>query len=243
MRRSKTPENQDDDADASPVVLGCHSMSGNYESGAAILDVHPEGVFIASSQGTSVAQGEIITDSDCKCSGDMMYGELGTFKYKYDAYTCTLSWYNIPSVENPSSGITNEWRKDAACATRPLCDPQVLREKQGLPPRHLDATALALNAQTAGMKLAHGLDLFAGAGKVVVVQSALAAQHNKGGPAVLGAAEAALAAFGTGRQAASDAYDGVAIINRAAARPCRMAMLAMIEYENFAKVHVAAMKG
>lgn len=227
---------------SSQLATGCAAMSGDYENGASIIDVHPEGVFVASSQGTPSAQGEVTQESMCKCSGDMMFGELGQYQFLYDAFTCSLTWLTVPTLAAPVSTATNVWKRDSDCKTRVACDPEVLKAKLGLPAVPPLAADIGLASVLGGLQIARAINILAEAAKIIVTQAALVTSHGHGTPQITAAANSVPAALAMGKQAANDVFEGVAVINaRAARETCRTPLLATVQSEDFAKAHVASL--
>jgi len=230
------------DEPSSQLATGCAAMAGQYENGASIIDVHPEGVFVASSQGTPSAQGEVTQESMCKCSGDMMFGELGQYQFLYDAFTCSLTWLTVPTLAAPVSTATNVWKRDSDCATRVACDPQVLKAQLGLPAVPPLAADIGLASVQGGLKIARAINILAEAAKIIVTQAALVTSHGHGTAGITAAANSVPGAVALGIQAANDVFDGVAIINaRAARETCRTPLLATVQSQDFAKAHVASL--
>jgi hypothetical protein len=224
------------------LATGCAGMAGDYENGASIIDVHPEGVFVASSQGTPAAQGEVSKDTMCKCSGDMMFGELGRFQFHYDAHTCALTWLTMPTLQAPVSAITNVWKRDSNCLTRVVCDPEVIRAKLLLPKVPPLAADIALASILGGLKLARAVNLLAEAAVVIVTQASLLSADGHGSNEITAAAKSVASSLAMGKQASNLIFDGVAIVNAQAAREsCRAPLLVTVRAEDFALAHVASL--
>mmetsp|Transcript_67096 Transcript_67096/g.178981 ORF Transcript_67096/g.178981 Transcript_67096/m.178981 type:complete len:192 (+) Transcript_67096:1008-1583(+) len=115
---------------------------------------------------------EIQVESACSCSGDVLYQDMGEFKWTYDLLTCTLKWIQQPTLEDVTPAEVNTWRKDGICTTRPECDPEnvdrSLARLQESPPGQL-ATA----AQVSALKLAKAVNLIGVAVRALVLQASL----------------------------------------------------------------------
>mmetsp|Transcript_120054 Transcript_120054/g.275041 ORF Transcript_120054/g.275041 Transcript_120054/m.275041 type:complete len:416 (-) Transcript_120054:38-1285(-) len=175
---------------AAPRPGACAGLAGMFEAQAAMIDLHEGGVYITSG-GKAPARGEAMIDTECECSGEADFGDLGEFTFNYDPVTCKLAWHHLPSLDNPFRKAANEWTKDGHCPSSPSC--LATTTAAPAPAATPSALALSLAARTAATHTAAALRLIALAGADLSAEATgkLAAHSATAAPGAAAAAEAA----------------------------------------------------
>mmetsp|Transcript_8979 Transcript_8979/g.21355 ORF Transcript_8979/g.21355 Transcript_8979/m.21355 type:complete len:517 (+) Transcript_8979:87-1637(+) len=146
---------------------GCAAMAGEFEGDSTTLEVYNGTVYAMAGDKSPHASGEITSETDCTCSGELDFGELGVYEFKYDLLACALTWYEPPSLEVPHSVESNRWNKDGPCVTAAQCAPRDDRPRQL---KVVNTREVALKAEVAAIKTATALTLVAVAAQALVAE-------------------------------------------------------------------------
>mmetsp|Transcript_13453 Transcript_13453/g.33742 ORF Transcript_13453/g.33742 Transcript_13453/m.33742 type:complete len:487 (+) Transcript_13453:74-1534(+) len=101
----------------------CYAVGGSFESAAARMAVFPPNIFVSAAHTTTQAVGNITEATDCFCSGFFTFPDKSVYNFKYDVFTCDLTWTRDVEVMYGPSQQVNVWHQDRLCNRPPQCDP------------------------------------------------------------------------------------------------------------------------
>mmetsp|Transcript_2608 Transcript_2608/g.5858 ORF Transcript_2608/g.5858 Transcript_2608/m.5858 type:complete len:490 (+) Transcript_2608:77-1546(+) len=109
---------------AAPQNLeSCYAVGGSFESAAARMAVFPPNIYVSAAHTTAQAVGNITEATDCFCSGFFTFPDKSVYNFKYDVFTCDLTWSKDVEVMYGPSQQVNVWHQDRLCSRPAQCDP------------------------------------------------------------------------------------------------------------------------
>mmetsp|Transcript_4532 Transcript_4532/g.10633 ORF Transcript_4532/g.10633 Transcript_4532/m.10633 type:complete len:499 (+) Transcript_4532:57-1553(+) len=219
---------------------GCDALGGEYEQETTILEVHNGSVYALANARGPHASGEITSETECTCSGELDYGDLGIFEFKYDLHTCGLSWFDPPTLEVPHSVEGNVWTKDGGCVTAAKCAPH---DEMPTGIKIVNTGAVALKAEITAIKAAVALTLVSVAAQALTKEAAAEIpKHPDHKEALLKSVTEMQAVVGEVLAPARLAFQCLASINPRAVQPARTAIQTAVQMTELLKGQVAALQ-
>jgi hypothetical protein len=234
LRKSKDPFEP-------KLASGCDALSGEFEQGSAIIEVHDGIAYAVNGRGVH-AKGEVTGETPCTCSGEVDYGEdLGVFQFKYDLERCTLTWSSPPTLEVPHNVELNTWKKDGAgCPTTRQCT-QMTPQPRAVTAHN--AAEIGMKAEIAAIKVASALTFVAMAAQTVSSEAVKeAARHTDMKEKCAQSVADVVAVLESIEVPARTAFAVLSGINPRAVGPARTAIQTATHVLGMAKKHAAALQ-
>lgn len=223
------------------MASGCEALSGEFEQGSAVIEVHDGIAYAVNGQGVH-AKGEVTGETPCTCTGEMDYGEdLGVFQFKYNLELCTLTWSSPPTLEVPHFAEVNTWKKDGmGCPTTRQCT-QMTPQPQAV--KAHNSAEIGMKAEIAAIKVASAMSFVAMAGQTVSTEAVKeAGRHEDSKGKCAEAVSSVVGVLETVAAPAKAAFAVLSGINPLAVGPARSAIQTALYVLGMAKKHAESLK-
>mmetsp|Transcript_41890 Transcript_41890/g.100662 ORF Transcript_41890/g.100662 Transcript_41890/m.100662 type:complete len:517 (+) Transcript_41890:52-1602(+) len=106
----------------------CSSAVGSYEDHTTRMSVFAPNVYLATPHSLHHASGNITSSTECTCGGVLKFADGADYMWKYDLFTCQITWTKAPTHGTPHAVEANTWQKDGVCKSPPSCDPAAVHD-------------------------------------------------------------------------------------------------------------------